>query len=78
MSERQEAAMNPKEVAELKNEKGRKLINLSVNLNTRIETTSASMDFKMQMKSEQNYPVPEKMATPQWYIYVHQQQNNQQ
>ena len=52
MSERQEAAMNPKEVTELKNEKGRKLINLSVNLNTRIETTSASMDFKMQMKSE--------------------------
>ena len=70
--------MNLKEVAELKNVKGRKLINLSVNLNTSKETTSASMDFKMQMKSEENYPIPEKMTTPQWYIYVHQQQNNQQ
>ena len=76
MSEKQEAAMNLKEVAGLKNEKGRKLINLSVNLNTSKETTSASMDFKMQMKLEENYPIPEKMITPQWYIYVYQQQNN--
>lgn len=57
VSEKQKVAISLKEIAELKDEKGRKVMNLSVNLNAGKETMSVSSDFRMQKELEENDPV---------------------
>ena len=60
VSEKQEVTMSVKEIVELKQEKRRKIMNLSVNLNADKKTTSVSMDFKMQKELEENNLISKK------------------
>ena len=74
--------MSVKEIVELKQEKGRKIMNLSVNLNADKKTTSVSMDFKMQKELEENNPISKKKqihvnVSAKQVLYVRQQQKNE-
>ena len=82
VSEKQEVTMSVKEIVELKQEKRRKIMNLSVNLNADKKTTSVSMDFKMQKELEENNLISKKKqihvnVSAKQVLYVRQQQKNE-
>lgn len=70
VSEKQKVAISLKEIAELKDEKGRKVMNLSVNLNAGKETMSVSSAFRMQKELEENDPVFKKKKTKSSQVQV--------